>query len=234
MYVIFVFLLGLILGSFCNVLIYRVPLGLGLGGRSYCPKCKHQLSWLDNVPLLSFLFLRSRCRYCSKVIPFRYFIVELVSGLFFVLGYYLLPFNYWLLFVFVFPLLLALFVIDWQRMILPDELIFTGVLITFVFFLDSPFLWRNLLSGFVAGLFLLLLYLVTLGKGMGLGDVKLAILGGLLLGPYFSLIWLTVAFLTGAVFGVILILGKKAKLKSKIAFGPFLILALVGVLFFSV
>ena len=117
-----------------------------------------------------------------------------------------------------------IFVIDLENQIIPDEFIFVGILVAL--FLTGPSLFVNIPVGFVSASILMVIHLVTRGRGMGLGDVKFAVLGGILVGPKLFLVWLFLAFLTGAVVGSILIIAKKAKLKSRIAFGPFLVVAI--------
>lgn len=220
-----VFLVGLAVGSFVNVLIYRLPLGLSLWGRSFCHGCKKQISWFDNIPVLSFIFLKGRCGSCNVKISFLYPLVEVTIALLFAVSYYLLPTATFIRLAFVTPILFAVFVIDAKYQIIPDSLIFWGILLTF--FLPNPYpLISNLFAGLLAASFLLVLYLVTGGKGMGLGDVKLAVLGGMLCGIKLVALWLFIAFLTGAIVAIILIVWKKKKLKDKIAFGPFLVAAI--------
>lgn len=209
------FILGLVFGSFLNVLIWRLPKGMTILGRSVCPKCKKQIAWYDNIPLFSFFLLRGKCRNCHKAISRQYPLVEAITGI----GFVLIGWNFpWLV---LFCLLLAIFVIDLQHQIIPDELVFAGIIVALPFCRSS-----DLLAGFIAASFLLLIHLITRGRGMGLGDVKLAVFGGMVVGLELVFNWLVLSFLTGAVVGVILVLVKKAKLKSQIAFGPFLILAL--------
>jgi leader peptidase (prepilin peptidase) / N-methyltransferase len=238
--VLFIFLLGLIFGSFANVLIYRLPLGLTLSGRSYCPSCKNKISWFDNVPLLSFFLLRRKCRSCNQKISFQYPLVEFICGLGFVLMYLLFinlsnsflvsikgNIGFWVLpyLLFIFVILLAIFVIDLKKRIIPDGLSYALLIIVLIYLLIAKdIFFVNLFSGFVCSLFLLFLHLVTKGKGMGLGDVKFVLFGGMFFGFPLSLLWLFVSFLTGALVGVILILVKKAKFGKEIAFGPFLII----------
>lgn len=220
------FVLGLVFGSFVNVLIYRLPKNLSILGRSFCPKCKNKISWFDNIPLISYLLLLGRCRSCKKKISLRFPLIELTTALGFVAVAY---FHYPVYFYFLVPLLICIFVIDLEHQFIPDGLIFIGIIVWILFFLLSPVpypLFANFLAGFASAFFLLTLHLITKGKGMGLGDVKFAILGGLIVGPGLFLIWLLLAFLTGAAIGIILILGRKAHLKSRIAFGPFLVLAI--------
>ena len=216
--------LGLVIGSFLNVVIYRLPRGLGfVRGRSFCPKCKHKINWFDNVPVISFLILKGRCRFCGGKISWRYPLIELLAGALFYLSYLShLSFLSYLLICG----LVVIFFVDLEHQIIPDEIViplsvlFLGYrLLTNIQYLISNFL----ITGIVSFLFLYLIHLLTKGKGMGLGDVKLAFLMGLVLGFPKIVVAFYLAFLTGAFVGVILILLGKAKLKQKIAFGPFLV-----------
>ena len=216
--------LGLVIGSFLNVVIYRLPRGLGfVRGRSFCPKCKHKVNWFDNVPVISFLILKGRCRFCGRKISWRYPLIELLAGALFYLSYLShLSFLSYLLICG----LVVIFFIDLEHQIIPDEIViplsvlFLGYrLLTNIQYLISNFL----ITGIVSFLFLYLIHLLTKGKGMGLGDVKLAFLMGLVLGFPKIVVAFYLAFLTGAFVGVILILLSRAKLKQKIAFGPFLV-----------
>ena len=216
--------LGLVIGSFLNVVIYRLPRGLGyVRGRSFCPKCKHKINWFDNVPVISFLILKGRCRFCGGKISWRYPLIELLAGALFYLSYLShLSFLSYLLICG----LVVIFFVDLEHQIIPDEIViplsvlFLGYrLLTNIQYLISNFL----ITGIVSFLFLYLIHLLTKGKGMGLGDVKLAFLMGLVLGFPKIVVAFYLAFLTGAFVGVILILLSRAKLKQKIAFGPFLV-----------
>jgi prepilin signal peptidase PulO-like enzyme (type II secretory pathway) len=189
--------------------------------------------WYDNIPLLSFFLLGGKCRHCNKNISWRYPAIEIGSSLGFLLIF--LKFGssgvlnlLWLWFVFLICLLI--FVIDLENQIIPDELSFLGFVATFFVFIDSERFFPSILTGFLCALFLLLVNLVTKGKGMGLGDVKLALFLGAFLGYPLSITWIFLAFLTGAFLGVILILGKKASFGRPIAFGPFLVLSFIAVL----
>ena len=216
--------LGLVIGSFLNVVVYRLPRGLGfVRGRSFCPKCKHKINWFDNVPVISFLILKGRCRFCGRKISWRYPLIELLAGALFYLSYlsHLSFLNYLLICG-----LVVIFFIDLEHQIIPDEIViplsvlFLGYrLLTNIQYLISNFL----ITGIVSFLFLYLIHLLTKGRGMGLGDVKLAFLMGLVLGFPKIVVAFYLAFLTGAFVGVILILLSRAKLKQKIAFGPFLV-----------
>ncbi|MCK4588633.1 prepilin peptidase [Candidatus Woesebacteria bacterium] len=231
MYIPLLAIFGLVVGSFLGAYTFRYPRGISvLKGRSVCPKCKKNLAWYDNIPILSFLFLKGQCRNCSKSISLRYPLIELATALGFV-GIWSLSLGpvFSVFLILVFSLLVAVFVIDLEQKIVPDELVFTGFGLTvFYLLLASPsILFTNLTAGFGAALFLLLVHLATRGRGMGLGDVKLAVFIGTLLGWPMTLVWLFTAFLTGAVVGTILVLAKKVSFGKQIAFGPFLVMSLI-------
>ena len=212
-------LLGLVIGSFVSLITYRIPRGLGfISGRSFCDLCKEKLAWYDNIPLVSFLRHRGKSRCCSKKISIRYPLIELATAIGFV---FLYP-NFVLILLFL--LTFSILIIDVEHQIIPDELswlvLFLGLLspITYT-------LYPSLFAGFLSALVLLFIHLITKGRGMGLGDVKLAIALGLWLTVDQSLIWLMTAFIIGGIVSVFLLLLRQAKLKTKIAFGPFLIIA---------
>ncbi|OGM07245.1 hypothetical protein A2130_00680 [Candidatus Woesebacteria bacterium GWC2_33_12] len=212
-------LLGLVIGSFVSLITYRIPRGLGfISGRSFCDLCKEKLAWYDNIPLVSFLRYRGKSRCCSKKISIRYPLIELATAIGFV---FLYP-NFVLILLFL--LTFSILIIDVEHQIIPDELswlvLFLGLLspITYT-------LYPSLFAGFLSALVLLFIHLITKGRGMGLGDVKLAIALGLWLTVDQSLIWLMTAFIIGGIVSVFLLLLRQAKLKTKIAFGPFLIIA---------
>jgi len=236
--IIFVFLIGLVFGSFISAITWRIPRGikiLDLKARSICPRCKNEIKWYDNIPLLSFLILGGRCRSCKKKISARYPLIELSTALGFVAISYLATgldgLYSILIYLILFVILFSIFVIDFEHQIIPDDLVYLGITFVIISNLKSPV--GSLLAGLTSASILLLIHLITKGKGMGLGDVKFAVLGGMIVGLKLSLIWLFLAFLTGAVIGIILIIGKKADLKSKIAFGPFLVITIPMTLIFG-
>jgi leader peptidase (prepilin peptidase)/N-methyltransferase len=223
--VIILTILGLVVGSFLGAYTYRYPRRIQIiKGRSFCPKCETKITWYDNLPLLSFALLNGKCRNCGKKISFRYPVIELMTALGFVgIWYFSLPS---LLFI-ILPILMAVFVIDLEHKIIPDELVLGGfILIAFSLLMaDNSSFLINLLSGFSAASFLLFLHLITKGRGMGLGDVKLALMIGTFLGWPKTLTWLLTAFLTGAMVGLILIIIKRFSFGKQIAFGPFLVVS---------
>ncbi len=227
---IFLFILGLIFGSFISALTYRYPRGISIvKGRSFCPKCKKQIAWFDNIPVVSYLILGGRCRNCKKKISPRYILIELATGLGFLTLQGLTLQGVYSIYILagqlaVFVILESIFIIDLEHQIIPDDFIFPGLLVSLL--ATDYLLLATLFSGFLAASLLMLIHLLTRGRGMGLGDVKFAVLGGILVGLKLMPVWLFLSFLTGGVAGFILILGRRAGLKDKIAFGPFLIIGL--------
>lgn len=225
-----VFIFGLVVGSFLNVLADRLPQGeTVLWGRSHCDWCKKPLRWFELVPIVSFILQGGRCLRCHKPLSIQYPLVELITALGFVWIFVNYPLTLSLLvsYYVLFSSLLVLFISDLKYQILPDSMIVIGSLGALVILVLSPAslttLLPHLLSAAGSFAFLYIIWAVTRGRGMGFGDVKLAFLMGLLLGYPGIIIAFYGAFLTGAVAGVILILAGKKGWKSKIAFGPFLI-----------
>ena len=233
----FSFVLGTICGSFLNCVIYRLEVSKSfLKGRSYCPHCKHILDWRDLIPIFSFFILRGKCRYCHKPISLQYPLVELATGLLFVFTTYnlqpitynlkiLLNLGYQLLVV---SCLVIIFVYDLKHYIIPDKVIYPAIIfaLIFNFFTHQKFgggFNNTILSAFGAAAFFLTIVLISRGKWMRIGDIKLAFLMGLFLGWPKILVALFFAFFTGAIIGIGLILAKKKKLKSEVPFGPFLV-----------
>jgi len=230
-----IFLFGLIVGSFLNCIIYRLEVGKSfLGGHSFCPYCKHELVWHDLIPVFSFLMLKGKCRYCQKPISIQYPLVELTTAILFVLvfnsqnllntGYLLLTTSF----------LIIIFVYDLKHYIIPDKVIFTAILTSFLFlFTTNSLLLNAVLSAFGASFFFLLIYLISQGQWMGFGDVKLSFLMGLHLGFPNILVALFSAFFTGAIIGLILIAQSKKTLKSMVPFGPFLVFGTFLAMFYG-
>ncbi|MGB9706950.1 MAG: prepilin peptidase [Microgenomates group bacterium] len=222
----FLFLLGICVGSFINCVVWRLNHNRSpLFGRSICPRCKHQLAWYDNIPLLSFALLRGKCRWCHSPISWQYPIVELVTGLLTVFVFQLT--NYELriagCYLLITYSLLVIFVSDLLYTTIPEEIVYPTI--GLVLFANFFTLIRNpqfVISGLGAAGFFYLLVLLTRGRGMGMGDVKLAGLMGLILGWPRIIVALYLAFLTGAIVGVILVLLEKKKFGQHIPFGPFL------------
>ncbi len=248
----FIFLFGLVVGSFLNVVIYRTETNEDIVfGRSCCRQCHRILAWYDLVPLLSFLALRGKCRYCRQLISAQYPLVELLTGIMFVLIAWRLGFvrdlefgigNFFIInyYWFIVSTLIIIFVYDLKHYIIPDKVVYAAILVSgiwysvFGFFLNFYTKYEilyTLLAALLAGGFFLIIVLLTKGEGMGGGDIKLAFLMGLFLGTEKILTALVLAFTLGAFWGIILILLKKKTLKSAIPFGPFLVIGTLAALF---
>ena len=253
MTLLFLFIFGLFIGSFLNVLIDRIPRDESFTkGRSYCESCKKNLHFFDLIPVASFIFLKGKCRYCRTSLSLYYPLVEIVTGVMFMLAVFNLSFNiYGLKFISVINLLFLLFIIssliiifftDLKYGIIPDKILIPLIIVSFAFVIQD-ILWiphhlsaggrddilLNVVSGLAAFFFFLFLYLTTKGRGMGFGDVKLAFFMGLFLGFPKIIFALYVAFLTGALVSIILVLrGKKRFRGGTVPFGPFLVLGTVA------
>lgn len=234
-----IFILGIFVGSFLNVLVDRLPREESvIKGRSHCEKCKKTLKWHDLIPLISFISLKGKCRYCHTSLSFYYPIIEIITGLMFVLALNISGFvNYLNLiyYIILFSALIVIFFTDLKYGIIPDVVLFPLIFISLLYlFLNNHLsIVDHLFSAGGAFLFFLLLFLITRGKGMGFGDVKFAFLMGLILGFPKIIVSLYVAFLTGAIVGCILIMWRKKKVfGTSIPFGPFLVIGiLVAILY---
>lgn len=220
---------GLVLGSFYNVLIYRLPRRISLvNPPSHCPSCKQTISWYDNIPLLSYLILRGRCRRCGARIPIRYPLVELSSGLLSVLCYHRWGLSPEALFMYIlFSALLILSLIDLEFFILPDLItvpgIALGILSSFIREDITPI--QSLVGAFMGFLLPLSVYLYYLKlrrmEGLGFGDVKLLSMIGAFTGVYGVLCALFLGSFIGLVFALPSVI-KNRNIQFAIPFGPFL------------
>lgn len=246
------FVFGLIIGSFLNVVICRFHTSKSFGGRSICLSCNEKIHWYDNIPLLSFFVLRGRCRMCGTKFSWQYPLVELLSGVIFVLLFYKFQYLFWgntLWFVasfsfyaILFSLLVVIAAYDLRHKIIPDGLVILfGALAFAGMFVDwgtalgfqIPTL-AEVLCGIAAALPFALIWLVSKGAWMGLGDAKLMLGLGWLLGPMRIVPALLVAFGLGFIFGVFMMaFSKKYNLKSEIPFAPFLIIGTLVAFFFE-
>jgi leader peptidase (prepilin peptidase)/N-methyltransferase len=231
---------GLCVGSFLNVLADRLPRGEDIfWGRSHCDWCRKTLRWYELIPVLSFILQKGRCIRCGRQLSLQYPVVEAVTAFGFWYLYTSFSYSWPLLaaYLLLFCSLLVICVADLKYQVIPDSMIVVGALgaiLSIVFGCScQEHVWAvHILSSCGAGMLFVVLWAITRGRGMGLGDVKFSFLMGLILGFPDTVIALYVAFLTGASLGVILILGRKKSLKSKIAFGPFLVLGTVGTFLF--
>ncbi|MEK9135255.1 MAG: prepilin peptidase [Patescibacteria group bacterium] len=236
--VIFIFVFGLMVGSFLNCVIYRLEQGKSfLRGRSFCPNCKHQLSWQDLIPIFSFLILGGKCRYCSQKISWQYPLVELFTGIIF-LSILLTNSNIYAMayLLLVSCFFIIIFVYDLKHYIIPDKVVFPAIGVALAYdLLRFDLLGRSnlLASAFGAAGFFLAIVLISRGKGMGIGDIKLAFLMGLFLGWPNIIVALFLAIFLGAIMGIGLIISGKKTLKSEVPFGPFLTIGAFSALFWG-
>ncbi len=251
----FIFVIGASIGSFLNVLIDRLPNEQKISGRSICDYCQHQLAWYDLIPIVSFILLNGRCQYCRKKISFQYPFVEFLTGVSFVFIYwYFGPLinqnlelinnfhlklwqliGYWV----VISSLIVVFFSDVKYHLIPDSIqlsFFIGSLILLPFLSTgnvAHFFLERVLSALIIAAPIFALYFFSSGRAMGFGDVKLSFTIGFLLGTKLGFMALYSAFISGGVVGTILLLLRKKRLKSKIAFGPFLAIGTILMLFFG-
>lgn len=225
---IFIFLFGAAIGSFLNCVIYRLEIGKSfISGRSFCPKCKKEIKARDLIPVVSFILLRGRCRYCQSKISLQYPLVELLTAILFVVVFLHTSNLFSLIFLLpISALMVLIFVYDLKHYLIPDTAVFLAILLTALWHITAlsteeiiPFV----LSAIGASLFFGIIYFISKGKWIGFGDVKLALFMGLFLGFPNIFVAFFLSFLIGSVVGILAILLKKKDIKSELPFAPFLI-----------
>ncbi|MFZ4631980.1 MAG: prepilin peptidase [Patescibacteria group bacterium] len=226
---IFVIFIGLIIGSFLNCSIWRLYNNETIGGRSYCPECRKQIAWYDNIPVLSFILLGAKCRHCHKPISWQYPLVEMITAVLFLLTFLndvnsnqfaLLLARDWL----IITTLIIIFVYDLRWQLIPMTVVWPMCVVFFGLNIILGFSWYALLiSALAATAFFLIQYVVTKKRGIGEGDIWLGLLLGLIF-PSLSQLFLILilSYSLGSIIGLALILIKKESGKTKIALGPFL------------
>jgi leader peptidase (prepilin peptidase)/N-methyltransferase len=238
---IYFFVLGAAVGSFLNVCIYRLPRSLSIvRPRSMCPGCESKIAFYDNIPILSYLVLLGKCRYCNTRISLRYPLVEGVTGLFAlaVFNRYGITFEGMLLFAFVCALVTVTF-IDLDHRIIPNVITFPGIAIGFAasFVVDFVTFKDALMGIFVGGGTLFLVasgyYLLTKKEGMGGGDVKLLAMIGAFLGWKGAVFTIFVGSALGTVIGAGVAIKSREGRKAAVPFGPFLSIGALLYLFYG-
>lgn len=251
----FIFLLGTIIGSFLNVVIFRFNTGRTITtGRSICMNCNRDLRWYELIPVLSFLIQSGRCRRCASKISHQYPLVELVTGLVFTLiAFKFLPILYVsyglyiflvILFVFIFSLLIVISVYDLRHKIIPDKLVYVFIIISFLSIFINSFLFGSvfilptfaiLISGPLLALPFVLLWFFSKGRLMGLGDGKLVLGIGWMLGLSSGIFAIILSFWIGTIVSVSLMFlsKKKINMKTEIPFAPFLIISTLVTFLFN-
>ena len=239
-YSLLIFLFGVSLGSFANVCIYRLPRDKQIiSGRSYCPRCKKKIKWYDNLPLISYIFLNAKCRNCDKSISVRYLIVELITGISFLLIFLSFKNLYTIVFLSTLILILIMiFFIDLENFIIPDSLNFLimglALVKNFIPSFNTSLIHdinQSLIGGIIGyfSIWVIIFLYKTLKKidGMGLGDAKLMAGIGLLFGWQSIPLVLFLSSILGLFFVIPSLLKKQKTMKSEIPFGPFIIIAML-------
>ena len=235
-----VFILGSIWGSFSNVCIHRLPENKSVSrGRSYCPSCKKQIRWYDNIPIFSYVFLKAKCRDCSAKINVKYLLVELICALSFVWFFYLFGLSLTTLLFFILSIFFVIiFFIDLKHFIIPNELTFPLMAIGLFKSFDpnlNQYLFPNFFNSLVGGVagYLIIWMIIFIYKrlrnkeGMGLGDAKLLSAIGFWFG------WISIPFILffssfiALVLAIPSLINKSKNLSSQIPFGPYLILGCI-------
>ena len=242
---IFVIILGALWGSFANVCIIRMPQGKGVVvGRSFCVKCKKKIQWFDNIPIISYLLLKSKCRNCKTKISFQYFLVESISLINFLVLYLIFGISLTtLLLIILSVVFLIIFFIDLKHYIIPNSLTYSMMILGFIKSFDPnldpifPNFLNSLIGGLLGyGIIWSIIYFYRQFKkkeGMGLGDAKLFAVIGFWFG------WISIPFVVFlssiiALLSVLPDLLRSSKtLSSQIPFGPFIILGTIFYLVFQ-
>jgi leader peptidase (prepilin peptidase)/N-methyltransferase len=230
-----VFVFGCILGSFLNVVRYRLPRRMGIvGGRSKCPKCKKTIAWYDNVPVVSYVLLRGRCRSCAWRIPATYTIIEIATGLSFLLAWIEFGWPHALAYWVLASLLIACAGIDFDKGIIPDKLTLPGVVMGLVFSVTllrddagvGTAALRSTLGMLVGGGSLyavgMLYKLARKVEGMGGGDVKLMAMVGAFLGLKLALLTIFLGSIFGGIVGLVVMRKSSQGMQASVPFGVFL------------
>ena len=234
------FIIGSLWGSFSNVCIYRLPNNGNVAkGRSFCPNCKNKIKWFDNIPFFSYLFLKGKCRECSKPISFQYFIVELLSAISFVVIFHIYGASITTLLLLILSIFfIIIFFIDLKHFIIPNVLTFPLMIIGFLKSFDpnlNQTIFPNYINSLIGGLFgysiiwsIIFFYKkIRKKEGMGLGDAKLMAVIGFWFG------WVSIPFtiFISSVVALILVIpsliNQSRKMSSEIPFGPYIIIGCI-------
>jgi len=229
--IIFNFILGIIVGSFLNVLIYRLPKKIEVTfSRSFCPECGHKLGFFDLIPLFSYIFLKGKCRYCNAKISFIYPFIEFITGLIFVIAFIYYGFSLlYLKFIIFASILIVISIIDLKTMEIEDSPLYFGFFMGVIFLLIEKNYLNTLYGIIIVGVIFFLIIVLSKG-GMGGGDFKLSFLFGLYLGFPKIIPWFFLSFLIGFFPAIFMLITKKATRKTPLPFGPFM--AISGIITF--
>ena len=241
-----IFIFGLCVGSFINCLVWRLNQKKTILGRSICPKCKKQIAWYDNVPLLSFILLKGKCRNCKREISWQYPAVELTTSILFVIAFlvnfqFSIPstldnfqtiFNWqfstpstimFLRDILFISILIIIFIYDLRWQLILDKITLPAMAVALGLNLWLGMNWINLLlAAGIGGGFFLAQYLVSRGRWIGGGDIRLGVLMGLMLGWPQILVALFLAYVSGSIIGIGLLATGRKQWSSRVPFGAFL------------
>lgn len=241
-------IIGITVGSFINVVVFRTGGKESLMGRSKCTKCLEPIAAIDLIPVVSFFALKGRCRKCSEVIEWQYPLIELLTGILFglfyaraVLGFGLPSFvdgNEWFLIflrdAIISVFLIIIFVYDFRYYFILDRFTLPAIILAILFnVLVGGSIISMLLGGLMIGAFFAFQFLASKGRWVGAGDIRLGMLMGFLLGAEQGLLALFLSYILGAIVGIILILTKKRQLDGQVPFGTFMAVSMIVTLIFG-
>ncbi|WP_028783356.1 prepilin peptidase [Thalassobacillus devorans] len=235
-FIVYFFIIGLVFGSFFNVVGFRIPKQTLLQHqRSHCPSCGNQLSWQDLIPVLSYLHLKGRCRYCRTSISIIYPFVELFTGSLFAYSYYIFGSTVELFTVLLLISLFSIiFVSDMTYMYIPDKVLITFFSLFFVLRMLHPTItWSNAFLGGISGIFLIGMIILLSKGGMGAGDMKLFGIIGFAMGIEGMMVSFFLAVISGACLSMAFLVSGKVARKQPIPFGPFIIFGTLTAYFYS-
>ena len=234
------FVLGCIWGSFSNVCIYRLPNDQSVvKGRSFCTSCKEQIKWYDNIPFLSFIFLKGKCRKCGNKISSQYFLVEFISAISFIIVYHLYGISITTLLLIILSIFfIIIFFIDLKHFIIPNELTFPLMLIGFVKSFEpnlNQTIFPNYINSLIGGVFgYLIIWLIIFfykkvrnKEGIGLGDEKLMALVGFWFGWASIPFTIFISSFVALIFSIPSLIKKNKNMATQIPFGPYIIIGCI-------
>ena len=233
---VFIFIFGLLIGSFLNVCIYRIPRAESIAfPPSHCTNCNHRIEFYDLLPVVSYLFLRGKCRECGTKISLRYPLVEVFTGVIVFLLYLKYGFSFlWIKYTLLAFWVIVIGLIDFDTTDIYVSTTASGIGLAFLFIIidivSGVNIGNNILGGVIGGGTISLIILLT--KGMGWGDAELFLLGGLFMGYQLTLVAIVLSFVLGAIVSIVLILLHKKTRKDYIPFAPYISMAiLISVLY---
>lgn len=237
MNIIIILIYGLVIGSFLNVCIYRIPMDESLVyPSSHCTSCKNRIKWYDLIPVVSYIILKGKCRYCGEKISIKYPLVEILTGIIFVALYFKYGLSYkFIKYAVLSSLLIVIGIIDYYTMDVYFKTIAAG-LIAGIFFTIyqwyvSGSILEYLFGAFIGGSIISIIVLIT--KGMGWGDAEICLMSGLFLGFKLTVVMVFLSFIFGGIIGLILVIFKIKSQKDYMPFGPFISFASIFTIFFG-